>query len=64
MVLAREPNLEIGCPRRRVSAVPADDRAGRCESTDDEDRSDDEVRSAGRPDQERSGEHVANQACT
>lgn len=61
----REPSVDVGSPRRRVGTAPTEGRAGHCQSRDDEDRADDEVRPlAGGPDQERSGEHVPDQAGT
>ena len=51
-------------PRGGVGPESPDGRAGDRESTDDEDRPRDEVRSAGTPDQERSGEHVSDHAQT
>ncbi len=49
-------------PRGQVGTAPAEGGPARRERSDDEDRSDDEGRLAGRPDRERSGEHVPNQA--
>lgn len=60
--LGRKPNLGMQCPRGAVGAAPADDGAGQYEPNDDEDRAGDQARPlAGRPDLERSGEHVPDQ---
>ena len=59
-----EPHQGMGRWRRRVRNAPADDRASQRERTDNEDRSGDEVSAADGPGQERSSEHVPNEAPT
>jgi hypothetical protein len=59
--LDRKPKLGMRCPRGRVPTAAADARADDCESTDEERGPEDEVRPAGRPNQERPGEHVPDQ---
>lgn len=56
-----EPNLGMRCPRGRGRTATADARADDCQSADEERRPDHQVRPAGRPSQERPGEHVPNQ---
>jgi hypothetical protein len=50
------------CPRRGVGPESPAGRDTHREGADNEARSDHEVRAASGPDQERSGEHVPNQA--
>jgi hypothetical protein len=52
----------MGRPRGGVGPQPPDCRAADREPTDDDGRSDHDVRPRGGPGQERSGEHVPNQA--
>lgn len=49
------------CPRGRICSALADPRDDDRESTDEERRPDHEVRQSGRPNQERSSEHVPHQ---
>jgi len=53
----------VGSAHGHVNAAAADDDRGHSDGCDQTDRADDQTRPlAGRPDQERSGEHVADQS--